>query len=205
MRSRFRLPHDLHFSCLSHHYKNAYTRALQKIKALSTVRLISLALLIAVCVTACSSGKTNSRPMGIGLRSGAIYDYSYIEGRDGKEYTEESQAINKYDSARFPVFFQFDENLFGNWAYGEAVVDFSPMRRENLPPALKDDYDYNTIINENTTDFDLDSSKTYITDFRSAYPEYASKIDAATNPTISTDCDISKETLGYNVVVRYRQ
>ena len=174
MRSRIRLPHDSHLSCLSHHHKHSDTRALQQIKALSIVRLISLALLLAVSVTACSSGKTNSRAMGIGLRSGAIYDYSYIEGRDGKEYTDKSQAINKYDSARFPVFFQFDENLFGNWAYGEAVVDFSPMRRENLPPKLQKD-SYSTLIDEATTDFDLDSSKTYITDFRSAYPEYASK------------------------------
>ena len=132
MRSRFRLPHDLHFSCLSHHHQHVDTRALQQINALSTVRLISLALLLAVSVTACSSGKTKPRAMGIGLRSGAIYDYSYIEGRDGKEYTEESQAINKYDSARFPVFFQFDENLFGNWAYREAVVDFSPVRRKKI-------------------------------------------------------------------------
>ena len=141
--------------------------------------------------------------MGIGLRSGAIYDYSYIEGRDGKEYTEESQAINKYDSARFPVFFQFDENLFENWAYREAVVDFSPMRRKNLSPKLQKD-SYRTLIDEATTDFDLDSSKTYTTDFRCAYPENVSRIGAATNLTISTDYDISKATLGYNVVVRYR-
>ena len=132
MRSRFRLPHDLHFSCLSHQYKHADSRALQKIKALSNVRLISLVLLLAVCVTACSSGKTNSRPMGIGLRSGAIYDYSYIEGCDGIKHTDKSQAMNKYDSARFPVFFQFDENLFGNWSYREAVVDFSPVRRKKI-------------------------------------------------------------------------
>ena len=130
MRSRFRPPQDLHFSCLSHQYKHADSRALQKIKALSTVRLISLALLLAVYVTACSSGKTNSRPMGIGLRSGAIYDYSYIEGSEVKEYTDKIQAINTYDSERLPVFFQFDENLFGNWAYRKAVVDFSPMRRK---------------------------------------------------------------------------
>ena len=60
-------------SCLSNHHKRADTRALQQIKALSIVRLISLALLPIVSVTACSSGKANPRAMGIGLRSGAIY------------------------------------------------------------------------------------------------------------------------------------
>ena len=78
------------------------------------------------------------------------------------------------------------------------------MRRKNLSPKLQKD-SYSTLIDEATTDFDLDSSKTYITEFRCAYPEHASKIDAATNPTISTDYDISEATLGYNVVVRYRQ
>ena len=88
--------------------------------------------------------------------------------------------------------------MFGNWAYGEAAVDFSPMRRKNLPPKLQKD-SHSTLTDEATTDFDLDSSKTYITDFRSAYPEYASKIDATTNPTISADYDISMATLGYKV------
>ena len=130
MRSRFLLLHDSHLTSSINHHERADTRALQQIKSLSIIRLISLALLLAVSVTACSSGKTKPRAMGIGLRSGAIYDYSYIEGRNGIKYTDKSQAINKYDSARFPVFFQFDENLFGNWAYREAVVDFSPMRRK---------------------------------------------------------------------------
>ena len=70
--------------------------------------------------------------MGIGLRSGAIYDYSYIEKRGGIKHTDKGKAINKYDSARFPVFFQFDENLFENWAYREAVVDFSQGRRKKI-------------------------------------------------------------------------
>ena len=101
----------------------------------------------------------------------------------------------------FPVFLQLDENLLSNWAYGEAVVDFSPMRRENLPPKLKEEYDYGTIINENTTDFDLDSSKTKITEFRSTYPEYASKIDNTTNPAVSSAYDVTMLTAGYNIGV----
>ena len=118
--------------CSSNHHERVDTRALHRIKSLSVVRLISLALLLAVSVTACSSGKTNSRAMGISLRSGAIYDCSYIERRDGIKYTDKSQARNKYDSARVPVFFQFQENLFGNWAYREAVVDFSPISRKKI-------------------------------------------------------------------------
>ena len=81
-----------------------------------------------------------------------MYDTSYIEGRDGKNYSDKSWAINKYDSAHFPVFFQFNENLFVNWAYGEAVGDFSPMCRENLPPKLHKD-SYRTLIDEATTNF----------------------------------------------------
>ena len=136
--------------------------------------------------------------MGIGLRSGSINDATYIEGRDGEVYSERDFKVNDDSIPIFPVFLQLDENLLSNWAYGEAVVDFAPMRRENLPPKLKEEYDYGTIINENTTDFDLDSSKTKITEFRSAYPEYATQIDNATNPAISADYDVKLYTVGYN-------
>ena len=198
MRSRFLLLHDSHLTSSINHQERADTRALQQIKSLSIARLISLALLLAVSVTACSSGKTKPRAMGIGIRFGSINDATMIEGRDGELYVEADQKINYDSTPMFPAFFQFDEDLLTNWAYGEAVVDFAPMRRENLPPKLKESYSYNTIINENTTDFDLDSSKTKITEFRSAYPEYASKIDNATNPAISADYDVKVFSVGYN-------
>ena len=198
MRSRSFLLHDSHLTCSINYRERVDTRALHRIKSLSIIRLISLALLLAVSVTACSSGKTKPRGMGIGLRSGSINDATYIEGRDGEVYSERDFKVNDDSIPIFPVFLQLDENLLSNWAYGEAVVDFAPMRRENLPPKLKEEYDYGTIINENTTDFDLDSSKTKITEFRSAYPEYATQIDNATNPAISADYDVKLYTVGYN-------
>ena len=201
MRSRSILPHDSHLMCSSNHHERVDTRALHRIKSLSIIRLISLALLLAVSVTACSSGKTKPRAMGIGLRSGYIEDNSDIQGKDGEQYVvgRENRAVNYETTPRFPVFIQFDEDLFSNWSYGETVLDYAPMRKEDSPPALKEGYYYDTIIRENTADFNLDSSKTKITEFRSTYPEYAPQIDAATNPTISADYEIKTVSLGYQI------
>ena len=198
MRSRSFLLHDSHLTCSINHQERADIRISKHIKSLRVVRLLSLALLLAVSVTACSSGKTNPRAMGIGVRNGIISDATMIEGRDGQLYSEADVEVNYDSTPMFPMFLQFDEDLLTNWAYGEAVVDYALMRRKNLPPKLKEGYNYDTIINENTTDFDLDSSKTKITKFRSAYPEYASKIDNATNPAISADYDVKMFTVGYN-------
>ncbi len=63
MRSRSLLPHDSHLTCSINHHERADTRALQQTKSLSVVRLVSLALLLAVSVTAFSSGKTKPRAM----------------------------------------------------------------------------------------------------------------------------------------------
>jgi len=190
--------------CSSHQHERVDTRALQQIKSQSVVRLISLALLLAVSVTACSSGKTKPRAFGIGIRQGSVVDKNQIEGTDGEVYAESSldsaDALNDETYPRFPVFIQFDENLFENWAFGEAVVDYSPMSAKDIPPSLREGYTYggkDIIIN----DSDLDNSKTNIAIFRSTYPEYASKIDAATNPTISADYDLKLLTFGYQIGV----
>ncbi len=63
MRSRSLLPHDSHLTCSINHHAHADTRALQQIKSLSVVRLVFLALLLAVSGTACSSGKTKPPAM----------------------------------------------------------------------------------------------------------------------------------------------
>ena len=111
MRSRSFLLHDSHLTCSINHQERADIRISKQIKSLRVVRLLSLALLLAFSVTACSSGKTKPRAMGIGLRYGSINDATMIEGRDGELYVEADQKVNYDATPMFPVFFQCSRAL----------------------------------------------------------------------------------------------
>ena len=103
----------------------------------------------------------------------------------------------------FQYFFSFKKICLETGLIEKQLLTFLQCAEKKSPKLQKDSY--STLIDEATTEFDLDSLRTYIIDFRCAYPEYVSKIDAATSPIIRPDCDISQATLGYNVLVRYRQ
>ena len=82
-----------------------------------------------------SSAETKPRKLGIGIRGGLYYDETsfgdetkYI-GRgtsqnESELFYEPDPLINPNISRRFPILFQFDENLIKNWAYTKIILNF---------------------------------------------------------------------------------
>ena len=159
-------------------------------------------------MTSCASSSTKPRGEGIGFRLGSTTSDTSIQtaNSDRTTHAAADQSVQSQDSFRFPVFYQFDETLLGNWTGGTTILDFSQQTKENTPPALKSGT-YKDIIDQKGgeigDDFDLDGSLTNIDLFKKEHPTYATKIDAASNPSISADYNLMSLTLGYNVYIFY--
>ncbi len=209
MKSRSLLPHDSHLKCSINHHERADIKISKQIKPLSIISLY-LALLMVFLVTSCASSSTKPRGEGIGFRLGTTNNKTLIKttkkDSDATTHAAADQDVQSQDSFRFPVFYQFDETLLGNWAGGTTILDISQQTKENTPPALKSGT-YGDIISQKGgeigDDFDLDGCLTNIDAFKTEHPIYTTKIDAASNPSISADYKFTSLTLGYNVYVFY--
>ena len=207
MKSRSLLPHDSHPSCLSNHHERAEIRTPKQIRLLSLIP-IYLALLTVFLVTSCASSSTKPRGEGIGFRLGDGTNSTFLATKgdlSGATYAEDDPNVQDSTYPRFPVFYQFDETLLGNWVGGTTILDLGQETKENIPPSLNKIDTYDNIIagKAKVSGFDLDSSLTNIILFRANHPTYATKIDAASNPSISASYDFTSITLGYNVYIFY--
>ncbi len=158
-----------------------------------------------------SSAETKSRKLGIGIRGGLYYDKTsfgdetkYIDrGTSQNEpelFYEPDPLINPNISRRFPILFQFDENLIKNWAYTKIILNFDIMEVEDVPPYLNNT-SYSDLIDSCPSSNHygqciVNSSNTFTDEFKSSYPKYSDQIESKSNPSLSADFSVSAIFLG---------
>ena len=221
MRSRSLLLHDSHLTCSIHHRELADTRAPQQIKSLSIIPAY-IVILMAFLAASCG-GATTTKPHAeaIGLRWGVTQAQSTVisvpmkdDGTTGyaADVAQSQRQVNATGNPHFPVYYQFEESLLTNWLGHNAVLDVNTFEHKDLPPALDPDYDWQTLIDSQVgpkptgATWDLPSSYTM---FGADYPTAPSSIgilgkwDAANNPSMSADYEITTLSLGWNFYFFY--
>ena len=145
--------------------------------------------------------ETKPRKIGIGIRAGLNMGQVLFNDENGQDYTASDHYddldINKSNTEiRFPFFFQFDEILLNNWAFTTWVAHFDTANYIDTPPSLKSGGRYRKLVEENTSNgvinqFSVPSNLTHISNFKSKFPQYQSKIDSMSEPSLSADMNIS--------------
>ena len=148
-----------------------------------------------------SYAQTKPRKMGIGVRYGLNIGSVYFKDENNKEYVasnhyEDEVDVNKTRDFRYPLHFQFNEDLLNNYVFTTWTAHFDTLSFFDLPPNLTEDESYESLVESNTTngvvnEFIIPSDKTLISDFKSKFIQYQSRIDALSEPSLSADLNSS--------------
>ena len=135
---------------------------------------------------------TKSKSEGIGIRFSVAGDISDFSGArsDGlnQTYVSYDETINSQHQTRFPIYYQFKEELLTSWAYTKGFFDFTTKKIIDLPPKLRSGIRFDDQINKNSSgQIVINSNLTYIDEFKINYPKYASTIDSLNEPSLSVD------------------
>lgn len=163
---------------------------------------IFILIIIILIFSTSSQASTKLRKLGIGIRYGLVTDSSSFVDDNNDEYVGRDLEVQNEQYQRFPALLQLEEESLASWAITKWFFSIDQIRNENLPPTLEGTT-YENLVKANTTnnitqDFEVPSNNTLTSKFSEKYTQFKSKIDAASNPSLSANYDVNQLTLGKN-------
>ena len=154
----------------------------------------------------CTTQKPEPRKFGIGLKVSFYKPNSKFEGIEKQSQSRINETSNAYGEYSQPVKIQLSETLINDYAYVTNNLEWFLLNENDMPPQLRgksygelaDEHRImgNKLIGGTLPDYELKKSDTGIEEFAEKYPEYASKINAISQPALSADYSIGTVSFG---------
>ena len=164
------------------------------------LRSLLIAILALAALGGCTNQKPEPRKFGIGLKASFYSPDSKFEGIESKSESSINQRNTSIEYSQ-PIKIQLSETLINDYAYVTNNLDWFLLNENDMPPALRGKR-YSELAEENKTiggylpDYELKKSDTGIEAFAEEYPEYASKINATSQPALSAEYSIGTVSFG---------